>query len=123
MLDDPRLKKQIEKILKDEGTNYSDADCFDIAVEVIGGSPHIVNDVFKNYDGVYLDDVGYLIVFNSNRIKNISLVKNNNQSYVIARENKNGSLLFNFVPVNIEKRNYLDNQRQGFLLYRKKDGQ
>ncbi len=43
------------------------------------------------------------------------------QSLVIARENKDGSLLFNFVPASVAKGNYLDNQRRGFLLHRKVD--
>ena len=39
------------------------------------------------------------------------------QSLVIARENRDGSLMFNFIPA--ERMNYLDNQRKGFLLYRR----
>ncbi len=35
-------------------------------------------------------------------------------------DNRDGSVLFNFIPAGRET--YLDNQRQGFLLYRK-DGQ
>ena len=43
------------------------------------------------------------------------------QSLVIVRENRDGSILFNFIPV--ERPGYLNNQRRGFLLYRRKDGQ
>lgn len=42
-----------------------------------------------------------------------------NQSLVIAQENRDGSLLYNFVPVGTKKAGYLDGQRQGFLLYRR----
>ena len=31
--------------------------------------------------------------------------------------NRDGSLMFNFIPA--ERMNYLDNQRKGFLLYRR----
>ena len=40
------------------------------------------------------------------------------QSLVIARENRDGSLMFNFVPVRVRGA-YLDSQRKGFLLYRR----
>ena len=38
--------------------------------------------------------------------------------FVIARENRDGSLMFNFVPTR-RRGAYMDNQRTGFLLYRK----
>ena len=41
------------------------------------------------------------------------------QSLVIAGENRDDSVMFNFVPVYLEKSHYLDNQRKGFLLYRR----
>ena len=44
------------------------------------------------------------------------------QSLVIARENRDGSMMFNFIPAELVD-NYLNNQRRGFLLYRRKDGQ
>ena len=44
------------------------------------------------------------------------------QSYVIARENRDGSFFFNFMPVSILKKKYLDSRRQGLLLYRKQRG-
>ena len=43
------------------------------------------------------------------------------QSLVVARENRDGSILFNFIPAGRET--YLDTQRQGLLLHRKEMGQ
>ena len=40
-------------------------------------------------------------------------------SLVIADENRDGSLLWNFIAVGTRKAAYLDKQREGFLLYRK----
>ena len=40
------------------------------------------------------------------------------QSLVIVRENRDGSVMFNFVPVRVRGA-YLDSQRKGFLLYRR----
>ena len=45
--------------------------------------------------------------------------EDDNQSLVIAQENRDGSLLYNFVPVGTKKASYLDKQRRGFLLYRR----
>ena len=44
------------------------------------------------------------------------------QSYVIARENRDGSFFFNFIPVSILKKKYLDSRRKGLLLFRKQRG-
>ena len=43
------------------------------------------------------------------------------QSLVITRENRDGSVMFNFLPVT--RTTYLNDQRRGFLLYRRKEGQ
>ena len=43
----------------------------------------------------------------------------NNQGYVIARENKDGSVFYNFVPISKRRATYVDGLRTGLLLYRK----
>ena len=49
------------------------------------------------------------------------------QGLAVVEEDKDGSLLWTFVPKSLKKRSgrddlYLDRQRTGFLLYRKEDG-
>ena len=44
------------------------------------------------------------------------------QGLAVVEEDKDGSLLWTFVPMSIEKRKYLDTQRAGFLLYGKEPG-
>lgn len=77
MFDSPKLKETLLDILLEEGETLERVraiaknknEYYDIAADIIGESPDIVNAAFEEFDGIYLKGVDYISVFDPKRIK------------------------------------------------------
>ena len=74
MLNHPDLKKMVKRKLELEGIDMpTDPDeYFEIATDLISDKPKMVNVAFEDYDGIVLDNVDYVTVFDPDNISGIN---------------------------------------------------